>query len=55
MAFLGALASQDITKAKELLSWRPLVSIEDGIQRTVEWYLENQEWVKNVETLERYG
>ena len=43
----------DITRAKELLSWRPLVSIEEGIQRTVEWYLENREWVRNVETLER--
>ena len=38
----------DITRAKELLSWRPLVSIEEGIQRTVAWYLENREWVRNV-------
>ena len=43
----------DISRAKELLGWRPLVSIEEGIQRTVEWYLENREWVRNVETLER--
>ena len=38
----------DISRAKELLSWRPLVSIEEGIQRTVAWYLENREWVRNV-------
>ena len=38
----------DITRARELLGWRPLVSIEGGIQRTVEWYLENREWAKNV-------
>ena len=36
----------DISKAKELLGWRPLVSIEEGIQNTVTWYLENREWVK---------
>ncbi len=38
----------DISKAKELLGWRPLVSIEEGIQNTVVWYLENREWVKDV-------
>jgi len=43
----------DITKAKQLLGWRPLVSIEEGIQNTVAWYLENQELVRNVEPLER--
>ena len=43
----------DISKAKELLNWRPEVNIEEGIQNTVEWYLENREWVRNVETLKR--
>ena len=43
----------DITRAKELLGWQPKVSIEEGIQRTVEWYLENREWIRNVGTLER--
>ena len=43
----------DISKAKELLSWRPEVNIEEGIQNTVEWYLENREWVRNVETIKR--
>ena len=38
----------DISRAKELLGWRPLVSIEEGIQNTVAWYLENQEWIKKV-------
>ena len=42
----------DITRARELLGWRPLVSIEEGIQRTVEWYLDNREWVKNVGSFE---
>ena len=43
----------DISRAKELLNWRPLVSIEEGIQNTVAWYLDNREWIRNVETLER--
>ena len=42
----------DITRARELLGWRPLVSIEEGIQRTVAWYLDNREWVKDVGSFE---
>ena len=29
----------DITKAKKLLGWTPLISIDEGLKRTVEWYL----------------
>jgi len=43
----------DISKAKELLGWCPKVNIEEGIQNTVAWYLENQEWLRNVGTLKR--
>lgn len=32
----------DIGKAKQLLGWEPTVSIEDGLDRCVSWYLENQ-------------
>ncbi len=32
----------DIAKAKNLLGWKPEVSLEDGIKRSVEWYLENK-------------
>jgi len=42
----------DISKAKELLFWRPLVSIEEGIQKTVAWYLANREWAKDVGAFE---
>ena len=38
----------DISRAKELLGWRPEVNIEAGIQNTVAWYLENRGWAKNV-------
>jgi nucleoside-diphosphate-sugar epimerase len=39
----------DITKAKNLLDWEPKVSFEEGIKKTVDWYLENRDWLKDVE------
>jgi len=39
----------DITKAKNLLDWEPKVNFEEGIKKTVDWYLENRDWLKDVE------
>ncbi len=30
------------------LNWRPSVSFEEGINKTIDWYLQNQEWLSNV-------
>ncbi|MBI5425358.1 MAG: NAD-dependent epimerase/dehydratase family protein [Opitutae bacterium] len=38
----------DITKAGRLLGWVPHVSPEEGFQRTVDWYLENRAWLREV-------
>jgi UDP-glucuronate 4-epimerase len=38
----------DITKAQTLLNWHPKISLEEGLKRTVSWYLENKSWLKNV-------
>jgi UDP-glucuronate 4-epimerase len=38
----------DITKAKTILGWSPTVSLEEGIKRSVDWYLENKNWLKGV-------
>ncbi len=38
----------DATKMQEELSWQPLVKFDDGIVKTVNWYLENREWWKNI-------
>lgn len=38
----------DARKISEELSWKPSVSFEEGLARTIDWYLENQEWLKNV-------
>ena len=35
----------DITKARQLLDWEPLVSIGEGILKTVQWYRDNRELV----------
>ncbi len=35
----------DIAKANRILDWTPKVSIDEGIERSVDWYLENRSWV----------
>jgi len=38
----------DPTKIKNELGWEPETRFEDGIKKTIDWYLENQEWMKKV-------
>jgi len=38
----------DSTKLKDELGWEPSLQFEEGIEKTVAWYLENQEWLDNV-------
>lgn len=38
----------DSSKLKNELGWEPTLQFEEGIKKTVKWYLTNQEWVKNV-------
>jgi dTDP-glucose 4,6-dehydratase len=38
----------DASKLKSQLGWAPSVSFEEGIARTVDWYLEHQDWVGRV-------
>jgi len=38
----------DPTKMKENFNWLPKVIFEDGITKTIDWYLDNMDWVKNV-------
>ena len=40
----------DISKAKEILGWEPQTLHEEGIRRCVEWYRENHDWAKNLDT-----
>ena len=40
------------TKITEELNWRPKIKFEDGLLMTVQWYLNNKEWLNNVITKE---
>ncbi|MEO0415107.1 MAG: NAD-dependent epimerase/dehydratase family protein [Verrucomicrobiota bacterium] len=41
--------SADIKKAKELMDWEPEFDLPEGLDQTVGWYLENRDWVKEVQ------
>ena len=38
----------DISKAKSVLKWVPKVPFDEGLKRTVDWYLENKSWLKGI-------
>lgn len=38
----------DASKLEAELGWKPSITFEQGLERTVDWYLENQEWVSKV-------
>jgi dTDP-glucose 4,6-dehydratase len=38
----------DATKIINQLGWQPSVSFEEGIAKTIDWYLHNSDWLANV-------
>ncbi|WP_353165064.1 dTDP-glucose 4,6-dehydratase [Empedobacter brevis] len=38
----------DATKIHEELGWKPSVTFEEGLSKTIDWFLENQEWLDHV-------
>ena len=46
----------DSTKLKNELGWEPSLQFEEGIEKTVKWYLENEAWLDNITSgvYERY-
>jgi dTDP-glucose 4,6-dehydratase len=38
----------DATKITNELGWKPTVSFEEGLAKTIDWYLANQKWLNNV-------
>jgi dTDP-glucose 4,6-dehydratase len=38
----------DAAKLNKTLGWKPSLRFEEGLKKTVEWYLENQDWVEHV-------
>ncbi|MDG4868827.1 GDP-mannose 4,6-dehydratase, partial [Guyparkeria sp. 1SP6A2] len=39
----------DASKIERELGWKPEETFESGIRKTVEWYLDNQQWCQNVQ------
>ena len=38
----------DASKLNRELGWRPSVNFEDGLSKTIDWYLNNKDWLENV-------
>ncbi len=38
----------DITKAELILGWKPKVSFDEGIKKTIEWYIKNRDWLRDI-------
>jgi dTDP-glucose 4,6-dehydratase len=38
----------DASKINKELGWKPSVTFEEGLEKTINWYLENEEWLQNV-------
>jgi dTDP-glucose 4,6-dehydratase len=38
----------DATKINKELGWKPSVTFEEGLSQTIDWYLQNTDWLKNV-------
>lgn len=39
----------DISKAKEILNWSPKTTLDEGLKSTVNWYIKNKNWLKNID------
>jgi len=38
----------DSTRIREELGWKPSLSFEEGLRKTVDWYLQNKDWMEHV-------
>ena len=38
------------TKIEKELGWKPKHNFEDGLKETIQWYLDNEGWVKNIQS-----
>lgn len=39
----------DISKAKRILDWEPKISLDEGIEKTIQWYLKNKPLISRIE------
>lgn len=45
----------DPTRIRQELGWRPSVTVEEGLERTVQWYLDNESWWRPLMTRQGVG
>jgi dTDP-glucose 4,6-dehydratase len=45
----------DPTRIREELGWRPSVTLEQGLEKTVQWYLDNEDWWRALQDREGVG
>jgi dTDP-glucose 4,6-dehydratase len=45
----------DPTRMREELGWRPSVTVDEGLRKTVEWYLNNADWLEALQTRQGVG
>ena len=45
----------DPTRIREELGWRPSVTVEEGLRKTVQWYLDNEDWWRALQNRDGVG
>ena len=45
----------DPTRIREELGWRPSVTVQEGLRRTVAWYLDNEDWWRSLQNRDGVG
>jgi nucleoside-diphosphate-sugar epimerase len=38
----------EVKKAKDILNWHPTVSLEEGIEKTIKWYMDNYDFASKI-------
>ena len=52
---VGILRQLHCTRIREELGWRPSVTVDEGLRRTVRWYLDNEDWWQALQDREGVG
>ena len=45
----------DPSRIRNELGWRPSVTVEEGLERTVQWYLDNEDWWRALQNRDGVG
>jgi dTDP-glucose 4,6-dehydratase len=45
----------DPQRIRDELGWRPSVTVEEGLEKTVQWYLENEDWWRALQERDGVG